>query len=376
MSAGCDEDPVSVGEGILPPEDFVDIDTLIVYASESFSFEHPVVTSGSANIFAGESNDLDVQSIFRFTTLLPVQGITPDTVLGSDVFEATLLLKPAYYLGDSTETITLHLHEVLSGWTTTGFNRDVFESLRRGDQALSSGSIMLGDTNAITLPLPRDLIHRWAKQGDQSLIPQGLILKSDESANGIIGFRGAAGENAPELRIIYGTSEEQDTVRFSENARAFASFLKRDLDLQNNITVQAGAATRSIIRFDLSDLPSGALIHNAELSLISDPVQSVTHPAVSDSISAHHIADPNKFILRTADAGYFSKTVIDTVTNITRYRTSVSEIIQAWTTVEDNNGFIIRDNNETLGFHRTSFYTEAAEDQEKRPRLKIIYSRL
>ncbi len=374
VSTGCDEQPVSVGEGILPTEDFIRIDTLIVRAYESFSFEHPLVTSGSHNIFAGMTDELRVESIFRFAGRLSTRGIIPELIDTVEIFEATLFLKPSYYFGDTTETVSVYLHEVLSGWSTSGFNRDIYESIKRSSEPVSFGSIMLGDTNAIALPLPEELLHGWATKDTLSIIPQGFVIRSDASSNGIIGFNGTTGDDRPELQIIFGTQEDQDTVVISENFRAFAAFLKKDLDLQNNIILQAGVSTHAVVRFDLHELPKGAIIHNAELELTRNQELTPPHQSVSDSLFVYRLVDSNKLSMLQARHQTFTQTVVDTVTNIIRYRSRVSNIVQEWVTQEEDKGFILRDNHETLGFHRTSFYTEAAEDPDKRPRLKIIFS--
>jgi len=376
-SMGCDEDPTSVGEGILPEEDFIRIDTLIIEANEAFSVDEPIITGGASTMFAGETDQKRVMSIFRIDSLLTDRGITSDTLEASDpeVFDATLFLKPVYYLGDTTETISFDIYEVLSGWSPDGFNRDVFEIINRGNESLYTSSAVLGDTNEVAFSLPLTLMKRWADKGAESIIPQGLLIKSNEDANGIIGFGGAAGENAPRLRIIYGSEEAQDTVTFSQNSRAFAAYLKQDLDLQNSLIIQAGTATRAVVKFADHKFPEGnILIHNAQLLLSKKEENSISHPTVRDSLFAHHMPDPNKHTIREGNRGQLAP--VDSDTNSTVYSASVSEIVQAWVTVEVNNGFIIRDEHETLGLHRTSFYTEQAEDANKRPQLKIIFSRL
>ncbi len=374
-STGCDEEPTSVGEGILPEEDFISIDTLVIEADESFSVDEPIITGGAPTMFAGETDQKRVMSIFRIDSLLTDRGITSDTLAASTVFDATLFLKPEYYLGDTTETISLDIYEVLSGWSTDGFNRDVFDVINHGNEPLYTSSAVLADTNAVEFSLPLTLMKRWADKGAESIIPQGLLIKSNEDANGIIGFGGAAGENAPRLRIIYGSEEAQDTVTFSQNSRAFAAYLKQDLDLQNSVIIQAGTATRAIVKFADHKFPEGnILIHNAQLILTRNEENSISHPSVRDSLFAHHMPDPNKHTIREGNRGELA--LADSDTNANVYSATVSEIVQAWVTVEVNNGFIIRDDHETLGLHRTSFFTEQAEDANKRPQLKIIFSRL
>lgn len=370
-SIGCDEDPISVGEGILPAEDFITIDTLVFVAKESFSYEIPIVTSGSQTIFAGESNEHRVESIFRFVS--PI-SLTPDTIKNSEIFEATLTLTPVYSMGDSSETLPLYLHEVISGWSTTDFNRDVYETIYRRSESIADTVAMFGDTNQTIFRLPRELIAHWAQQEEESIVTQGLVLKSDDSANGIIGFRGPGGDNGPELRIIYGISGSRDTVTITQNARAFAAYLKDEPDLNTNIIIQAGVSTRAVLNFDIHEIPKGALIHSAEITLIKNPGFTISHPEISDSLLAHQLTDSNKFLMRTTNRAGFNTTVIDSLNNIISYNALVSDIVQDWVTVGDNLGFIIRDNSETLGFHRTSFHTETAVDEALRPRLKIIYS--
>ncbi len=376
ISAGSDEQPVTVGEGILPDEDFIDIDTLIVDAVdeiESFSYEFPIVTSGAQHIFAGETSELRIESIFRFTPPLTEVGLSPDTVRNAELFEASLFLQPSYYAGDSTEVIPLYLHEVISGWSTADFNKYVYESVNREKESIDDSMAMLGDTNATVFRLPRELMLKWAQQGDQSIISPGLILKSDDTANGIVGFHGPAGDNAPVLRIIYGTEGAQDTVSITQTVRAFAGYLKKDFNLRNNIILQAGVSTRSVVRFDISQIPEGAFIHNAELELTRNPDLSLSHPEVGDSLFAHQLIDPNKLTIDLTDRAGFTVTETDTVLT---YTALVGDFVQRWVTIEENKGFVIRYHSETLGLHRASFYTEAEDNAAKRPRLKIIYSRM
>ncbi len=373
ITAGCDEQPVSVGEGILPEEDFIEIDTLIVYAVESFSYEFPIVTSGAQNIFAGETSEHRIESIFRFTVPLTDRGITPDTVQNAEVFEASLILQPSYHLGDSAEVIPLYLHEVISGWSTADFNKHVYEGVSHKKEAFTETLTMLGDTNATIFTLPRDLMLKWAQLGDQSIISPGVIIRSDETANGVVGFHGRAGDHEPELRIIYGTEGAQDTLLFTQTVRAFAGYLKKDLDLQNNIVVQAGVSTRSVVQFDISEVPGGALIHNAELALTRNPEFSISHPEIGDSLFVHRLFDENKLTFDLTERARFSITETDTAVF---YKALVGDFVQKWVTVEENKGFVLRDNSETLGLHRASFYTEATDNAAKRPRLKIIYSRM
>jgi hypothetical protein len=371
VSTGCNEEPISVGEGILPDEDFVRIDTLVFVAQESFSFEIPIVTSGSQSLFAGETDEHRVESIFRFTTPLT---LTPDTISNSEIFEAELFFTPVYFMGDSSESIPLYLHEVISGWATIDFNREVFETIYRKSESIADTSTVLGDTNQTVFRLPRELITQWAQQSEASIVPQGFVLKSDESANGIIGFRGPADDNGPELRIIYGASGSPDTLTITQNARAYAAYMKNSPNLQNNIIMQAGVATRAVLKFDIQRIPKGALIHSAELELIQNPELTILHPEIRDSLFAHQLTDNNKFLLRTTNRAGFNATVIDSVNNFMSYSALVTDIVQDWVTIGENIGFILRDNNETLGLHRASFYTERAADTALRPRLKIIYS--
>lgn len=377
---GCDEQPVSVGEGILPDEDFVQVDTLFIDSADlinSFSFDFPLTTSGSPNILVGQSEEHRVESIFRFTAQLANLEITRDLIETSEIFDATLFFRPSYVLGDTNEVVSVDFHEVLSGWAPSGFSREVYESLSYSAEPVFSGSVTLGTTDTVAFSIPeaqaRDLFIRWADQSEQSIIPQGLIIRSGTRDNGIIGFHGASGENQPELRLIFGTEEIQDTVILSENVRAFAAYLKKDLNFSENIVLQAGVSTHAVLQFDLDQLPQGAIIHSAELKLTRNEALSIHHPVVRDSLFVYGLVDPNKFTMVADAHQVFTVTEVDT---LIEYRSRVSDIVQEWVTRRENYGFIIRDNHETLGLHRTSFYTETAEDPEKRPMLKIIYSPL
>jgi hypothetical protein len=376
FTAGCDEDPVSVGVGILPDEDFVRIDTVVVEAMSSYSFEMPIGTGGTSTLFIGEDSDIRAVSLFRIDSLLVSRGITADSIESSTFFEAKLLFHPTYFFGDSNQAIAIDAYEILSGWASQTFTREHIETIRFGNDIVgSSVPVALADTNDIEIRLSDDLMLRWARLGERGLVPQGLLLTPAGGTDGIIGVSGSAATVVPRLRVVTGSAEEPDTTIFTVNTRAYAAYLKQDLNLGESIVIQAGTSTRSVVKFDISSIPKGSLIHNARLELTrNNQLSRSQEGARADSLLALQLVDENKGVTTDVYRAFFSRTVTDSLQETVTYSASVSNIVQGWVIDIENRGFLLRDDTETLGFHRTSFYTETEDDAAKRPRLTVVFS--
>jgi hypothetical protein len=380
FAVACDEDPTSVGEGILPDEDIILVDTLIIHQpTETFSFPFALTTGGLNFIYSGENAEVRVESIFRFDVLLSDMGVTADSIAAvienhDGIFNASLILTPVVFEGDSAESLEFELFEPRNAWLASGFNRDIFESIGRSSEPVASGAMVLGDTAAVEIDLPAELISRWAELSEQTVFPRGLIITSPPDSRGIVAFEGrSVEETGPRLRIIIGSADEPDTLTFSQTIRGYAAFPKYEIDITNNIVLQAGTATRSVLKFDLSSLPAGAFIHNARLEMVRNEDLTVTGQFSADSLEVNEVVDPDKRTFSNRFQQFFTKSA-DTAAHTVTYSASVTNIIQAWSTGVENRGFLIRDANETAGFHRTSFHTETAAEPGRRPRLTIIYS--
>jgi hypothetical protein len=376
LAAGCDEDPVSVGVGILPNEDFVEIDTVVVEAMSSYSFEMPLGTGGTSTLFIGEDSDVRVVSLFRIDSLLTSRGITPDSIESSTFFEAKLLFHPTYFYGDSNQTIGIDAYEILSGWASQTFTREHIETIRFGSDIVGSSlPVTLADTNDIEITLSDDLMLRWSRMGERGIVPQGLLLTPAAGTDGIIGVSGSAATVVPRLRLVTGSVEDPDTTIFTVNSRAYAAYLKQDLNLVETLVIQAGTSTRSIVKFDLSSIPKGSLIHNARLELTrNNELSRSQEGARADSLLALQLVDENKGITTDVYRAFFSRTLTDSLQETVTYSASVGNIVQGWVIDIENRGFLLRDDLETLGFHRTSFHTEREDDAAIRPRLTVVFS--
>jgi hypothetical protein len=370
----CNDDPTAVGVGILPEEDFLRIDTLIIDANSAYTFDHAITTGNSGTIFVGEDDEFKALAILKLDSLLTLKGIHADSLRNAEIVEANLLLAPVYYLGDSTETISVEAYGIETGWITTNFNRDVYESLRIGSEIQSAASIMLGDTNLIVLPLSRELVQHWADLAQQNLENNGLVLKPTAAGKGIIGFSMLSLAATPSrLQIIHGSSDAPDTTYFFGFRRGYVGYNLAPIAGEDKIIFQGGVSTRSIIRFDLPPVLNSSLIHTATLRLTARDDQRLTSGFSGDSLQIHLITDPNKREYSDAFIARFDEVETDNGVK-TVYSSRISRLVQHLVTVGDNKGFLIYDSNDYLGFHRTGFYTPTDTISERRPKLTIVYS--
>jgi hypothetical protein len=376
LTWGCSDDPTTVGIGILPPDDILLIDTLVVYATDAYTFDHRLTTGNSGTIFVGEDEEFRVFGILKLDSLLTQKGIHPDSLRNAEIVEATLLLYPSYYQGDSAATISIEAYAIESGWVTTNFNRDVFESLRIGSEIQSNTAepVMLGDTNAIALPLSKELIIYWADLSQQKIESNGLILQPTGPSNGLIGFSMLSlASNPPQLQIIHGSADAPDTTVFYGFRRAYIGYNKIPISGDDKIVFQAGVSTRSIIHFDLTEIPRGSLVHAATLELTVDENEMLRNDYSADSLQVHVLTDiPKKDFSESYIARFDDFHTEDGIKII--YRSRVGRLLQYLVTVGENKGFLIYDFNDYLGFHRAGFYSPSDAIPERRPKLTIFYS--
>ncbi len=371
---GCYDDPSPVGIGILPPNDFLRIDTLVIYAAGSETYAQPLATGNSRTMLVGENNDFVSYGILRPDSYFIDVRLHPDTIRDTEFFEATLFLTPEYYQGDSAGTISLEAYAVETAWVTLDFNSQVFETLRFGSEKLSEASTLLGDTNAIAFPLSKELILEWSILSDQSILPNGLMLRSVHPTEGVIGFSMPSGAvYPPRLEIRMGNADAPDTLNLLDFRRAYAGYVKNPLSGADRLILQGGVATRNLLHFDMSLLPHGSVIHTATLQLTRNHDESITNSFSSDSVSVFPVTDANKLDFNSSFVGLFDD--IDTSDGRrTVYRSRVSRIIQYLVTEGENKGLLLMDLNAFLGFHRTVFYPPSHPNEELRPKLTIVYS--
>ena len=298
----CQEDPTSVGNGLIPDEDKINVkeinsidDSL---AQSSFYYYDKSISYGAAiRTLLGKTENLESSVLMSFLVNLPDSIITAFKSDSLIIKEAKVLLTPTYYLGDKNLPFDFTVHKINNTWGPTGYNKDSLAFLDYDAQNL--GSNIETNDSSVSFNLDQSIILDWIdkRANEDKPTNNGIYLKPSPAAQRIIGFLAftsfAQDEELPRVRVIVEKPNKFiDTVFFSDftdvhvvDGTLPSTFANDDL------VMQAGLATRSIVWFDLNKIPVNSSINSVELEVTVDSTNSMFGNVVSDSLLVRLVAD-------------------------------------------------------------------------------------
>ncbi len=300
--AACQEDPTSVGKDLIPGEDKINIkeinsndDSL---AQSSFYYYDKSVSYGSSiRTLLGRHENLESSVLMSFLVNLPdsiISAYQNDSLI---IRDASVLLTPTYYLGDKNLPYDFTVHKINNSWGPTGYNKDSLSFLDYDAQNL--GSNILLEDSTVSFNLDHSIITEWiAKRADDDEpTNNGIYIKPTLASQRVIGFLAftsfALDEDLPRVRVIVEKPNDFiDTVFFSD----FTDVHVVDGTLPNtfgndDLVMQAGLSTRSIVWIDFSKVPVNSSINSVQLEVTIDSTNSLFGSVVSDSLLVRLIAD-------------------------------------------------------------------------------------
>jgi hypothetical protein len=372
---GCVEEPDPVGLSVLPPTDFVTIDSTVVRARNSSSAFAITGTKLSPRISVGRADDMESWALLRFTQY-------PAALVDAQVISAELSLRTTYHFGDSTGTLSFLVREASKDWYGDSLTLD---SLKLGNylNPTTTPEVVLGsigDDSTITFELDTALVGSWFRSVDGNVpINYGIALEPTNS--GVIrgfGSFNATVESRPSLLIRYLgiTSTTVDTAVLIAGLSRYVADVMDDSWASDStvIRVRNGIAYRAIVGFDVDwtrvpELPPDAAIHNAILEVTLDPSQSRFNSHTRDSLIAVYV-----------DEGGYVESYIrlssppTTVNGRTVYTIGVTNFVQRWVIERSVSRIAISGFTENSTFDTFAFFGTAAADSSVRPRMNVIYS--
>jgi hypothetical protein len=296
------------------------------------------------------------------------------------VLSATLYLHGASFYGDSTGQLSFTVHRLNRTWnqgsvTWDSVQTDFYDpSVIRGTYA---GRIGL-DTEQVAIELDTTMAREWlvTPTSTEYTFRYGMILVPTASATVIRGFHSFENDSTswvPSVRLICSNvaGTVTDTTIYSLGVDTFVGNID-GLDSDAKLAyVQAGVVYRSILNFDVSMIPKGAIVNNALLTLQRDPATSWVNRFAGDTAVAAHVMEG----ATTTSAFEATSAVARLVPgSSTTYSADVVHAVQSWVR-GPNYGLLLRTNGarEFQSFDLVTFYNHLA-DAPRVPRLKIIYS--
>lgn len=365
------EEPNPVGGGLLPKDDFLQIDSVSTFATSSSSIYAFPPHLSSGRLLIGKFDDLEAWTALLFS------GI-PDSLESKAIVGAELLLRTRYHFGDSLAPYSMSAHQVLRAWGTDSLT--VYSIWEAGFyQATPMASPSFGpvhDTATIMIPLDTAVVRSWIlTAGDSVTTNFGVLLRPTNSAvlKGFGSFAELETANQPTLRIrtVRTGSTQIDTVNISTGIfRSVASMADKGWGSDNNhIHIQNGVSYRGSVTFDATKLlPPRAAIHQAVVELTLDAGASQRNSYTRDSVYAYFVDQNGK----TTGSLYALSNVEDR-NGVHIFNLLITRFVQEWVRGTYPQTVVIVGFEESSAFDHFALYGSAAPAALK-PKLKISYS--
>jgi hypothetical protein len=325
---------------------------------------------GSLNLVGKTGGYTAITALTFYPSLFPVR----DTAA---IYSAKLKLRCVTWNGDSSGQFSFSVYRILRGWYETGLTWD---TLQAGFyDATPHGSFVGGaqrDTQVVTVTLDTAMVRQWFQTPASTDTRFGVVLVPDAACRIVRGFTAFAFDSTqfqPQLEVIAGspTGPQRDTTVFTLGIDTFGGNIDNLNSNPQLLYVQAGVDYRSMLNFDVSFIPRGAVINSAELRLQRDAATTrLTRFAADTSFVAHTT-------LSTATPPQLDGTTTSGTRKAGFAQTFAADIrrpVQLWVR-GPNYGVTIRPSGASNynSFELLTFFNEKAAPA-LRPTVRIVYS--
>jgi len=361
VSLRCSDKSSSVGIGLLPPEDLVTIDSLVLHEATGSSFKQFISPNG-ISLLIGSNRGYEARTLVRFLLL-------PDTLADARLLSANLLLKPLSVFGDSTALLSFTVHKILRSWseltaTWDSVDASFYESTPRG-----SFSQVVSGSDSVEVPIDTSLVREWLTGAASGTDQFGILLLPAPGMGVIRGFDSFQSADSPTLDVDFEKSGTVDSLLLNIGYDMFVA----NVGLPPNpelMYVQSGVSYRSMLRFDLLAIPSNVIIHNATVELTIDRVNSDPEEVSAGSVLVHHVSDS------TTNSFESSSAVLtrgdDTDPNL--MTANITLDVRRWLRGESNQGVLLRSFVESIQLDLIAIVGPQSNNESRRPRLVVTFS--
>jgi hypothetical protein len=378
---GCEPDPTSIGEDLLPPGDFLSLVNVNSFTENweitSSNYEYDSLNFGrSQYLLLGRNQDAEASILIKFYMELPdsvKDQLERDSI---EVVSAKVEFTPFYNLGNEDASYDFTVHKINEFWQYDGFNSD---SLNNLDYDETDMAISKEITDSIvTIQLDPGVVYNWLRSRvDTSSFyydNEGMLIKPGAGmTDKVVGFLSSNGSyygTVPLYSIVVKKfGGFQDTLR--------QSYIRDDVHVidgqlpeapEGKMRLYSGLGGRSRISFDFSSLPSKVIINKATMQIFIDSVLTVQGTPAMDSIEISLISDT------TDETVYTGIPPVYLHRSTKYYSGEVYSLIQKIVNGYDFKGFRLRATDEYRSLNQTVLYGPSEIDSLKKPMITIIYS--
>lgn len=346
-----------------------------VKANRSAAFWKTPVAGSRGTLLLGANQNVQAYFLLRFTSF---SGI--DT---ANVQSAVLTLQQKFHYGDG-DSFAVKVYPVSAEWDESTVQWNNIKDSYDAGSVVGEFSVPPADSAVINVNLTPALVNNWISQGSNNGIlfvseqaPFMAEFYSSESSSGwariSIAHRQKSGTlDTTKVEVVYDATLLQYNAEIPENT------LQQDV---NRLRIGNLTGYRSLLGFDLSQIPMASTIHQAYLILHVDKANSYTRSFGVSFAATVVVADslwgPTTLKL---DSLYTSPTGIAVSDNETFEFTSseanqlLTARVQSWVLKKQPNyGLMVYSGEMGANAAEMSFYS-GIEDTTLAPRLRITYS--
>lgn len=375
LAAGCSEsitNPLTPGSGLVR-NDVIIRDTTVVATGDSVFLLR--VSPDSILLAPTQRNLLGKFDNYTALAAIRFYPTARDTI---SVLSAKLTLRMISRYGPSSGLFALNVHKILTDWDQRRLTWETANGSGFYESAVVRGrysSTNNPDTQLVTIDLDTAMVREWYRSGQTSY---GIMLVPGAASTVMRGFHAFDYDSTkfwPKLEVIATdanrTGRFLDTTSLQIGADSYVANADPFPLHPERIYTQAGVFYRSILKFDVSALPRGAVITAAELLLEKDASLSKLQPFSPDPTPVvHAIARLDTLAFESL----FSSGALKG-SSTTTYAFNVRRQVQVWVN-GFNRGLLLRQNlsNEINTLDLFVFYGSRSSDPTKRPRINITYT--
>jgi hypothetical protein len=374
--SGCSDDPSSLGKDQLAERGVGVIDTALSKDTnfvKAFSFRPDTALQlGSSNyLLVGKVRNVEAWTLMRFYPDVSSDSYDLDSM---SIVSARVKLTYAYKAGDTTSFFEASVHRITGGWSPYTFTAD---SLAYLPFSSSIGTITDSiSSETTTFAIDKSVIMDWFKLSvDTSYTTKnyGILIKPNPNCKKVVGFQALTSSSTTEaeLQVIVEKANNYnyylDTLTF--NVLSDAHIVKgTEIKQPQRMTIQSGLPSYGKVWFDISQIPAGVVLNNAELILHCDTTQNLHGTTMDNELLAYYVSDS---AASTVNSSYYTTLGYDTGS----YTATVTNIVSKFMAEKKNINIKIFPTASLDGVDITSIYSHESTDPKLRPELKIIYTK-
>ena len=371
----CSNNPNPIGAQLVG-SDLVNVKTLDSYADSlhqtSSYFKSSVNLSSSSYLFLGKKNNAQASALIKFYVSLP-DSMNQDLIANNaQVISSIIKLPTGYTFGDSTASLDFSVHKINNPWTSSSYNADNIGALSFDPTDVSSNRTVTDSLT--TFNISNSLSTSWLVAAADSVDSTiyGIYLIPSSGSQKILGYNTASTTTNITLQlIIQKAGTYTDTVSFSPLQDL--SVITGSLPSVNHedIVVQSGIEINSKLWFDISKIPSNAVINYADLTLSPDSSAQLFGSTFYNSLLASNLEDSASALPDSSSTSLYN-VIISLSGN--KYVGNVTPIVQKWLSSKNNQGLLLEAEGNLLGLELFALKGSNASDLQLRPRLRITYT--